>query len=43
MAVEPAVAELERYAGTQFDPTVVPALLDVIGALQAQAHTPLAA
>jgi HD-GYP domain-containing protein (c-di-GMP phosphodiesterase class II) len=40
MAVEAAVAELERYAGTQFDPTVVAALLDVIGASQAQGAHP---
>jgi putative nucleotidyltransferase with HDIG domain len=43
LPVEMALAELKRHAGTQFDPTVVAALLDVIDASTAETHISLAA
>jgi putative nucleotidyltransferase with HDIG domain len=43
LPVEAALAELNRHAGTQFDPTVVAALLAVIGVPAGEADVPLAA
>jgi hypothetical protein len=43
LPVEAAIAELKRHAGTQFDPVVVAALLDVIGASAAEDDVAFAA
>jgi putative nucleotidyltransferase with HDIG domain len=43
LSVEVAVAELQRNAGTQFDPKVVAALVDIVGASAGEADVPLAA